>query len=84
MPDGGDLYVGSLHHAAEAPPPASHRLLIRVHSPEEVLVGPEDGPGPTQPLEVVLARALIERVGGVFAVDASGAQDNQILIELGA
>jgi hypothetical protein len=36
------------------------------------------------PLEVVLAKSLIARMGGAFAVDASGAQDNLILLELPA
>ncbi|MEE9280047.1 MAG: hypothetical protein V3V67_07715 [Myxococcota bacterium] len=85
LPSGGELYVGSLYHpAGGADRPAHHRVLIRFHSPEEVLIGPEDGPGPTQPLEVVLARTLIEGMGGRFAVDVSGVQDNVILIELPA
>jgi hypothetical protein len=84
IPRGGDLYVGSLHHPPEPGLPARHRLLIRFHSPEEVLLGPDDGPEPAPPVEVVLARDLVERVGGSFAVDASGAQDNVVLIELPA
>jgi hypothetical protein len=82
VPNGGELYVGTFYHPAIEGRAAQHRLLIRFHSPEEVLIGPEDGPGPSQPLEVVLSRALIEGVGGGFAVDASGAQDNLILIDL--
>ncbi len=83
VPEGGDLYVGSIYQAARPERPSRHRMLIRFHSPEEVLVGPDDA-GPTPPLEVVMARSLIERGGGSFAVDASGAQDNVILIELDA
>ena len=82
LPSSGELYVGSLHHAESAERSAHHRVLIRFQSPEEVLIAPEDGPGPSQPLEVVLARALIEGVGGSFAVDVSGVQDNLVLIEL--
>jgi hypothetical protein len=59
-------------------------LLIRFHSPEDVLVAPAGVPGPPMPLEVVLARILVERAGGRFAVDASGAQDNVMLIDLPA
>jgi DNA-binding NtrC family response regulator len=84
IPRGGDLYVGSLYHPPEPGLPGRHRLLIRFHSPEEVLLGPDDGPEPAPPVEVVLARDLIERAGGSFAVDASGAQDNVVLIELPA
>jgi signal transduction histidine kinase len=82
IPRGGDLYVGSLYQPAEPDAPARHRLLIRFHSPEEVLLGTDGGPEPSPPLEVVLARDLIERAGGSFAVDATGAQDNVVLIEL--
>jgi signal transduction histidine kinase len=84
VPTGGDLYVGSLHREAHDDTGPAHRILIRFHSPEEVLIGPADAPGPAVPIEVVLARDLIERMGGAFAVDASGAQDNVILIELPA
>ena len=82
LPNSGELYVGSLHPAASEERTGHHRVLIRFQSPEEVLIAPEDGPGPSQPLEVVLARALIEGVGGSFAVDVSGVQDNLVLISL--
>ena len=82
VPAGGDLYVGSLHRQGDDERPAAVRLLIRFHSPEEVLVGPADLPGASAPIEVVLARDLIQRMGGAFAIDASGSQDNVILIEL--
>jgi hypothetical protein len=82
IPRGGDLYVGTLYHAPEGGSPGRHRLLIRFHSPEEVLLGPGDDPDVAAPVEVVLARDLIERAGGSFAVDASGAQDNVVLIDL--
>lgn len=83
-PDGGDLYVGSHYRPESADEPAGHRLLLRFHSPEDVLVLPEDVPGPPMPLEVVFARTLIEGMGGIFAVDASGSQDNVVLIEFPA
>jgi signal transduction histidine kinase len=83
-PDGGDLYIASRHRPAQADQAPGHRLLIRFHSPEDVLVGPEDIPGPPAPIEVVMARALIARMEGEFAVDTAGSQDNLILIELPA
>jgi len=83
-PDGGDLYIASRHRPAQADQAAGHRLLIRFHSPEDMLVGPEDVPGPPAPIEVVMARALISRMDGEFAVDTAGSQDNLILIELPA
>jgi signal transduction histidine kinase len=82
VPEGGDLYVASRRRAGPAGEPAAHRLMIRFHSPEEVLGGPEDLPGTAVHLEVLLARSLVERMGGEFAADTSGAQDNVVLIEL--
>ena len=82
LPSSGELYIGSHHQAESAEHSGHHRVLIRFQSPEEVLIAPEGGPGPSQPLEVVLARALIEGVGGSFAVDVSGVQDNLVLISL--
>jgi signal transduction histidine kinase len=82
VPEGGDLYVGSFHHPPSAAEPAHQRLLIRFHSPEDVLVRPAGATGPPMPLEVLLAQALIERMDGTFAVDTSGTQDNVILIDL--
>ena len=84
IPEGGDLYVGSYHHPAAAGRGARQRVLIRFHSPEEVLITPDELAGPRMPVEVILARSLIQRLGGTFAVDTSGAQDNVILIELPA
>ena len=84
VPPGGDLYVGSLHRRAGEDGQAAHRLLIRFHSPEDVLIRPADLPGGRAPIEVVLARELVERMGGVFAIDTSGSQDNVVHIELPA
>ena len=78
IPPGGDLQVGNFQQGAR------HRVLIRFHSPEEVLVPPPGLPGASLPLEVLLARAAIERMGGRFSADASGANDNLILLELPA
>jgi signal transduction histidine kinase len=81
VPAGGDLYLGSAYHAKRDERPPGHRILLRFHSPEDVLAGPlDDADGGF--LEVVLARNLFERAGASFALDASGAQDNLVLIEL--
>jgi len=80
MPRGADLYVGNLHHPEDAEQTAGHRLLIRFHSPEDAVIDP-DG---VEPLEVVLARSLIERMGGALDVDAASAEDNLFLVELPA
>jgi len=82
VPAGGDLYIGSHHHPADDELPARHRLLIRFHSPEDVLVAPDENQGPRIPLDVLMARALVLRMNGTFAIDSSGEQDNVILVEL--
>lgn len=82
IPEGGDLYVGSRYLAAAGGRPPRHRILIRFHSPEEVLAPPDEADSGGMPLEIVMARALIEQMGGTFAVDVSGPNDNLVLIEL--
>ncbi len=81
VPEGGDLYLGSAWRPKDEGLGAGHRILLRFHSPEDVLTGPS-GETDGDYLEVVIARDLFARAGGSFAIDASGAQDNVILVEL--
>jgi DNA-binding NtrC family response regulator len=81
VPRGGDVYLGSSWNRKRDERPAGHRILLRFHSPEDVLAGPLDDPDAAF-VEVVMARDLFGRAGGTFAVDASGPQDNVILVEL--
>jgi len=81
VPEGGDLYLGSAWREKGEARGGGHRILLRFHSPEDVLTGP-GGEANSDFLEVVIARELFTRAGGTFAVDASGAQDNVILVEL--
>jgi hypothetical protein len=82
VPQGGDLYVGSRHVPQNSDQPARHRILIRFHSPEEVLAPPDEAAAGGVPLEILLARALIERIGGDLSVDISGPHDNLVLIQI--
>jgi DNA-binding NtrC family response regulator len=84
VPTEGDLYVGTRHLDETADRPARHRVLIRFLSPEEVLAPPREAEAGGVPLEVLLARVLIERAGGSLEVDVSGPHDNIVLIELPA
>lgn len=81
VPEGGDLYLGSAWRPKGEGVPGGHRILLRFHSPEDVLTGAV-GEAENDFLEVVIARDLFARAGGSFAIDASGAQDNVILVEL--
>ena len=81
VPDGGDLYLGSAWRPKEEGRKPGHRILLRFHSPEDVLTGSAED-ADSDLLEVVIARELFARAGGSFAIDASGAQDNVILVEL--
>jgi signal transduction histidine kinase len=80
VPRGGDVYLGSAWNRKRDERPAGHRILLRFHSPEDVLASPLDGSDGF--VEVVMARELFARAGGTFAIDASGPQDNVILVEL--
>jgi signal transduction histidine kinase len=82
VPKGGDLYVGSRFVLESEDQAARHRILIRFHCPEEVLAPPDEAAAGGTPLEVLLARSLIERVGGSLSVDVSGPHDNLVLIEI--
>jgi signal transduction histidine kinase len=82
VPSGGDLYVGSRYLAANDEQPARHRILIRFHSPEDVLVPPDEAAAGGIPLELLIARSLVERMGGTLGVDVSGPHDNLVLIEV--
>ncbi|MEX2204796.1 MAG: hypothetical protein WEF50_01050 [Myxococcota bacterium] len=81
VPQGGDLYLGSAWRPKGEGCTPGHRILLRFHSPEDVLSGPA-GDADSDLLEVVIAREIFVRAGGSFAIDASGAQDNVILVEL--
>jgi len=81
VPRGGDVYLGSAWNRKRDEAGAGHRVLLRFHSPEDVLANPGEDGGASF-VEVVMARLLITRAGGSFAIDASGPQDNVILVEL--
>jgi DNA-binding NtrC family response regulator len=80
VPRGGDVYLGSAWNRKRDERAAGHRILLRFHSPEDVLASPLDDDAAF--VEVVMARDLFARAGGTFAIDASGPQDNVILVEL--
>jgi signal transduction histidine kinase len=81
VPRGGDVYLGSAWTRKRDEGAAGHRVLLRFHSPEDVLANPADD-SETSFIEVVMARQIVARAGGTFAIDASGPQDNVILVEL--
>ncbi|HXX47812.1 MAG TPA: hypothetical protein VEN47_06275 [Myxococcota bacterium] len=81
VPRGGDVYLGSAWTRKREGRPAGHRILLRFHSPEDVLASPLDE-AESAFVEVVIARDLFSRAGGTFAIDQSGPQDNVILVEL--
>lgn len=81
VPRGGDVYLGSAWNRKRDERASGHRILLRFHSPEDVLASGGDDADASF-VEVVIARDLFARAGGTFAVDASGPQDNLILVEL--
>jgi len=81
VPRGGDVYLGSAWNKKREERAGGHRILLRFHSPEDVLAGPADD-AESSFVEVAMARELFGRAGASFAVDASGPQDNVILVEL--
>jgi DNA-binding NtrC family response regulator len=86
VPEGGDLYLASKHHASGLRGKPSVRVLIRYHSPTQIARqgGVEGTSLADRALEIVLADALVHAMGGQLTVDASGAEETVLVLDLPA
>jgi DNA-binding NtrC family response regulator len=86
VPEGGDLYLASKHHGAGLRGKPSVRVLIRYHSPTQIARqgGIEGTSLAERALEIVLADALVDAMGGQLTVDASGADETVLVLDLPA
>jgi len=86
VPQGGDLYLASKHHASGLRGKPSVRVLIRYHSPTQIARkgGIEGTSLAESALEIVLADALVHGMGGQLTLDASGAEETVIVLDLPA
>jgi DNA-binding NtrC family response regulator len=86
VPEGGDLYLASKHHGAGLRGKPSVRVLIRYHSPTQIArQGGIEGTSLAETaLEIVLADALVRAMGGQLTLDASGADETVLVLDLSA
>ncbi|HME71342.1 MAG TPA: histidine kinase dimerization/phospho-acceptor domain-containing protein [Myxococcota bacterium] len=84
VPEGGDLYLASKHHASGLRGKPSVRVLIRYHSPTQIARkgGIEGTSLAESALEIVLADALVHGMGGQLTLDASGAEETVVVLDL--
>jgi DNA-binding NtrC family response regulator len=86
VPDRGDLYLASKHHASGLRGEPSVRVLLRYHSPVRIARKPgiEGVSLAETALEIVLAESVVRDLGGRLTVDSSDADETVILIDLPA
>ncbi len=86
VPDRGDLYLASKHHASGLRGAPSVRVLLRYHSPVRIARKPgvEGVSLAETALEIVLAESVVRDLGGRLTVDSSDADETVILIDLPA
>jgi DNA-binding NtrC family response regulator len=86
VPEGRDLYLASKHHASGLRGKPSVRVLIRYHSPTQIARkgGIEGTSLAESALEIVLADALVRGMGGQLTLDASGAEETVVVLDLPA
>ncbi len=85
VPEDGDLYVASKHHAAGLRGGPSLRVLLRYRGPDATASTTSvEGAAPAEnALEYVIAEAVIRAQGGSFAVDA-GEVETVVVVDLPA
>jgi hypothetical protein len=76
VPERGDLYCASRHHAAGPQGGPTLRVLVRFRGPDAAGGGATvEGLAPAEnALEFIIAEAVIRAQGGTMAVDAGGAE----------
>lgn len=85
MPERGDLYLASKHHAS-ARGAASVRVLLRYHTPRRIR-GDAARTGVSlaeNTLELVIAETLIRGLGGRLTLDETEADESVLVIDLPA
>jgi len=82
VPERGDVYIASRHHASGLPAGASMRVLLRFHTP-----GASGAPGVSlaeTSLDLMIAEIIVRAQGGDFAVAATDGEETLIVVDLPA
>jgi K+-sensing histidine kinase KdpD len=83
VPERGDVYIASRHHAAGLPSEGSMRVLLRFHTPGATSSGPGVSIAETS-LDLMIAEIIVRAQGGDFAVAATDGEETLIVVDLPA
>jgi signal transduction histidine kinase len=84
VPDGGDLFVASKHHAAMLRGGPAVRVLVRFQD-GSAAAGPVEGVSVAEnSLDLVLAELLVRAQGGTFHLDSASGRETLLVIDLPA
>jgi DNA-binding NtrC family response regulator len=83
VPERGDVYIASRHHAAGLPSEGSMRVLLRFHTPGATSSGPGVSIAETS-LDLMIAEIIVRAQGGDFAVAATDGEETLIVVDLAA
>jgi DNA-binding NtrC family response regulator len=86
VPERGDLYLASKHHAAGERGEGSVRVLLRYHSPHGITPGvtPRGVSVSENSLEILLAEAIVADLGGRLTIDETESDETVIVLDLPA
>jgi hypothetical protein len=83
VPERGDVYIASRHHASGLPAGASMRVLLRFHTPGAAAGAPGVSLAETS-LDLMIAEIIVRAQGGDFAVAATDGEETLIVVDLPA
>jgi DNA-binding NtrC family response regulator len=83
VPERGDVYIASRHHASGLPAGASMRVLLRFHTPGAATGAPGVSLAETS-LDLMIAEIIVRAQGGDFAVAATDGEETLIVVDLPA
>ncbi|HVN41053.1 MAG TPA: histidine kinase dimerization/phospho-acceptor domain-containing protein [Myxococcota bacterium] len=83
VPERGDVYIASRHHAAGLPSEGSMRVLLRFHTPGATSSAPGVSIAETS-LDLMIAEIIVRAQGGDFAVAATDGEETLIVVDLPA
>jgi DNA-binding NtrC family response regulator len=84
VPDGGDLFVASKHHAGMLRGGPAVRVLVRFQD-GSAAAGPVEGVSVAEnSLDLVLAELLVRAQGGTFHLDSASGRETLLVIDLPA
>jgi signal transduction histidine kinase len=85
VPERGDVYLASRHHAAGLRGEPSVRVLVRFRGPERAGAPPLAGTSPAEnALDFAIAELLVRAQGGALALDTSDAEESVVVLDLPA